>query len=211
MLQEDSRAVKIIAGIFVGGRATRMGGIAKGRLPSTSGESIVERSSRILHEAGVGSLVLVGRELTTSVEPIPTPKLRIDDDPRATGPLAGLLALLAHAHREGARYTIAVACDMPFLDPRLVERLVASAPAPIVAPRDREGRWQPFFARYDPSIVLPIARSFADEGGRRLQDLFERAHATVLELSDETEERTLTDWDTMSDLPPHLRSEKRTS
>jgi molybdenum cofactor guanylyltransferase len=204
-----------VAGIFVGGRASRMGGIQKGRLPISANETIVQRSMRVLREAGVSSCVFVGREASTTASAVKGKTqpwvITLDDDRQTTGPLAGLLALLAHANSEKAQHAIAIACDMPFIEPRLVRKLLDVDPAAaIVAPKDKERRWQPFFARYDASVVLPLARRFADGGGRRLQDLFDRAKATVLELQ-EGEAQTLTDWDTIDDLPPHLRSAKTPS
>lgn len=164
-----------------------MGGVAKGLLVAPNGEPIVTRTARILDELEV-PFVLVGKhpayaELDLEV---------LVDDPSATGPLAGLLALLAWGASRGVDRVLAIACDMPFFDRELVRRLVEAPAAPIIAPR-RE-YWEPLFARYDVS-VLAIARSFAERGERKLQRLLDEAGATPLELSPE-EHALLTDWDT---------------
>jgi molybdenum cofactor guanylyltransferase len=186
--------MQLLAGIFVGGRASRMGGVAKGLLVAPDGDPIVVRTRRLLEEAGA-ECVLVGghpayRGLGLEVVP---------DDPAADGPLAGILALLARA---ADRTAIAVACDMPFIGRDIARRLVEAPPAPIVAARRRaeeKGRdvWEPLFARYAPS-VLPVARDFAKRGERKLQLLLDRAGARPLVL-EPAEEAMLTDWDT---LPP---------
>ncbi len=184
----------LLAGIFVGGRARRMGGVAKGLLPAPDGEAIVVRTRRLLEAAGA-ECVLVGTHPAYASVGLET----LADDAAADGPLAGLLALLSRASATGARWAIAVACDMPFIDQELVQRLVDAPPAPVVAPRhaNERGRavWEPLFARYDPAIV-DIARTYASGGGKKLQVLLDMAGAAPLELSPE---RTalLTDWDAL--------------
>lgn len=187
-----------VAGIFVGGRASRMGGVAKGLLVSPDGEPIVLRTRRLLERAGA-RCVLVGRHPAYA-------SLGLDalgDDAGAEGPLAGLLALLEHA-RGGL--ALAVACDMPYVTSDLVARLLEAPPAPIVAPRRlvrKDGTtrelFEPLFARHDAARVLPLARAFASAGGRKLQLLFEAAGACPLELEPGSLD-ALRDWDEPSDL-----------
>ncbi|MDF2694541.1 MAG: Molybdopterin-guanine dinucleotide biosynthesis protein MobA [Labilithrix sp.] len=185
----------LLAGIFVGGRATRMGGVAKGLLAAPGGEPIVVRTRRLLEEVGA-HCVLVGVHPAYRDLGLET----IADDSAATGPLAGILALLECAKERGADSAIAVACDMPFIAPGPLRRLVAAPVAPIVAVRrwaEEKGRdvWEPLFARYDPQ-VLPLARELAEKGMHKLQLLLDRAGARALELGP-GEEATLIDWDTL--------------
>src|SRR5438132_3587727 len=103
---------RVVAGIFAGGRAMRMGGRPKGLL-RIGGETIVARWRRIFDAAAV-PCVLVGGEVVLYA-PIGLPILRDTPLPGARspepevclGPLGGLLALLEHA-RGGL--AIAVAC-----------------------------------------------------------------------------------------------------
>ncbi|MCW5835504.1 MAG: NTP transferase domain-containing protein [Labilithrix sp.] len=183
----------LLAGIFVGGRASRMGGVAKGLLAAPDGEPIALRTRRILEEAGA-TCVLVGAHPAYAGLGLEL----VLDDPAAEGPLGGLLALL---ERAGDRAALAVACDMPFLRGELVRRLVDAPSAPVVAPRRQapeKGRavWEPLFARYDAPAVLPIARALAARGERRLQRVLDAAGARALAL-EPGEEATLTDWDTL--------------
>jgi len=180
----------VIAGIFVGGAGARMGGRAKGMMHAPSGGTIVERWLDVLRAAGVDRVVLVGRHEAYASLGLET----IDDEPAGVGPLGGLSALL---RRAGEAHALAFACDMPFVSPALARRLWSAPGAPIVAPR-RDGRWEPFCARYDPARVLPIARERIAAGHRSLQGLLTQAGAVELPL-EPGEAEQLRDWDTIDD------------
>jgi molybdopterin-guanine dinucleotide biosynthesis protein A len=182
------------AGIFVGGRSTRMGGRPKGLL-EVGGETIVARWRRVFEELSV-PCVLVG-----DYEPYRRIGLPIiGDDPSATGPLAGLIAFLEYLTTEtDAPWNgVVVACDMPYVSSSLVRKLVAAPSAVVVAPRV-DDLWQPFFARYDAPRALEAARSFASRGERKLQRLLDELGASELALDDD-ERRELRDWDTPEDV-----------
>lgn len=183
-------SASLMAGIFVGGRSRRMGGVPKGLLVAPSGETIVDRWLRIFEGHGV-PCILVGEHPAYGSCRV----ARVADDPRAEGPLGGLLALLAHAGNGAA---IAVACDMPHVSERLARRLVAAPPAPIVAAR-RGGRWEPFFARYDIEATLPAACRRAHEGMTGLQGLLDSCGASELIMGPD-EHRELGDWDAPEDV-----------
>jgi molybdopterin-guanine dinucleotide biosynthesis protein A len=179
-----------LAGVFVGGAATRMGGAPKGLLRLPGGETLVQRW-RALLEAEGARVVLVGagdayRSLGLEI---------LEDDPPGIGPIGGLVSLL---HRAEGGVGIAVACDMPFVTSALLGRLLAAAPAPVVAPR-REGRWEPLFARYDSARVLPLARAHVAGGRRALHDLLYASGAVELPLTVD-EAAQLRDWDSPADV-----------
>lgn len=179
-----------IAGIFVGGAGSRMGGRAKGMMRAPGGATIVDRWLAVLRSVGVDHVVLVGRREAYASSPLET----IDDEPGGIGPLGGLSALL---RRAGDAHALALACDMPFVSSALTERLLAAPDAPIVAPR-RGALWEPLFARYQPALVLPIALRRVAAGRLALQGLLEEAGAAQLPLEpDEADE--LRDWDTIED------------
>jgi molybdenum cofactor guanylyltransferase len=185
----------VVAGIFVGGGSTRMGGRPKGLLLAPSGETLVARWKGLFASLSIPCL-LVGERARSAYA---SAGLEVLDDARAAddlGPLGGLLALLEHA---GERAAIAVACDMPFVSAELVRRLAeARATAPAIAAR-REGRWEPFFARYDAKAALPIALEHADARRGSLQALLDAALAEELTMSD-AEHAELRDWDAPEDV-----------
>ncbi len=179
----------MIGGIFVGGSSSRMGR-AKGLLRAPEGLTLIARWQRLLRDAGARP-VLVGRRPEYAQVDLPV----VDDAAPGLGPLGGLVGLLRAAREERA---IAVACDMPFVSPALLARLVAASEAPVVAPR-RDGRWEPLFASFDPPRVLALAEARAARGELALQGLLDAAGATELPLG-EGEDAELRDWDTPRDV-----------
>jgi molybdopterin-guanine dinucleotide biosynthesis protein A len=180
----------LFAGIFVGGRSSRMGGRPKGLLTAPGGRTIVDRWRALTESLGAHP-VLVGAGAAYADVGIE----RIDDDPPGIGPLGGLIALLRRADGADA---LALACDMPFVSRALLARLVAGEPtAAILAPR-RGDRWEPLCARYS-AAVLPLASEQAATAGHSLQQLLDRAGAVALALSGD-EDRELRDWDFPEDV-----------
>jgi molybdenum cofactor guanylyltransferase len=182
---------RLVAGIFVGGAGTRMGGIAKGLMRTAEGTTLVERWRATLEPLGV-EIVLVGDRSDYASVAMEV----VADEPAGIGPLGGLVALLRWA---GAAQALALACDMPFVSSRLIERLLTTSPrAPIVAPR-RAGRWEPLCARYDPPAVLSRALAMTRSTDHSLQRLLQDVGAVELPLEPHQADE-LRDWDTPDDL-----------
>ena len=184
----------VLVGIFVGGRARRMGGIAKGLLVAPGGdEPIVSRLARLAREAYPSSrVVLVGDNAAYAGLGLQA----LADAPMGVGPLGGLCALLDAADRERAGAAVALACDLPFVSGALLARLSAERlDADALAPRPG-GVWQPLFARYAPGPASIAGRAALEAGERSLYRVLERLgeRTAELELSPE-EEAALTDWD----------------
>ena len=197
---------KLVAGIFIGGVSSRMnggpGGPPKGMLAAPDGRSIVARCRDLLVEVGAVPLLIGRRDGYASVGLEVVPDAHED---AGAGPLAGLCALLARAGDDA--HALAIACDMPFVTRALLERLAFAPPAVAVAPRDDEGRWQPFFARYDVARARPVVESrlaaivgqSADAPPRSLQSLLDALGAVPLD-ADAADSEALADWDTPEDL-----------
>ena len=181
----------VLGALFVGGASRRMGGLPKGLLRGEGGITLVERWRRLFAAEGVEG-VLVGAHPAYAglgLEIVP-------DAPAGVGPLGGLLASL---RRAGARPLLVAACDMPFVSGRLLARLRSfEAPTPVVA-AERGGRREPFFARYDPPRVLPLAEARLRRGQLSLQGLLAEAGVTALPLSPR-ELGELDDWDSPADM-----------
>ena len=186
-----------LVGIFVGGAARRMGGVAKGLLPAPDGTgSLVDRTANFARGLGL-EVVLVGEHPAYAALGLGV----LADAETGQGPLGGLVALLARA---GTGRAIALACDLTFVERRLLSTL-ATAPigAAVLAPR-RDGIWAPLAARYDAARVLPIARERLGRRERSLQGLLDAVGADALSLTPQ-DERMLTDWDTPDDVADPTR------
>ena len=170
-----------------------MGGVAKGLLPAPdTGEALVARLRRHAEAIGLRCL-LIGEAAAYGGLGLPM----LADDPPGIGPLGGLRALLTAA--DGAP-VVALACDLPYVSPQLLRRLVdeaAQAHYDAIAAR-RQDRWEPLCALYA-ATVLPVLDVTLAAGERSFQALLRRLCVRELGL-DATEARQLTDWDTPDDI-----------
>ena len=190
-------AGSLVVGLFVGGRGSRFGGIAKGNLRHPSGVRLVERLASVCRTAlPEAPIVLVGERAEYGDLGLTT----LPDEPRGIGPLGGLRALVSLAAKEGYDAAIALACDMPFVTIELVSRLACAEPTALALAPRRDGRWEPLVARYAVS-TLPVLDTAIAAGEHSLQKIFARlgdeAHALFVE---EKEMLALTDWDSPEDL-----------
>lgn len=107
--------VSISALILAGGRATRMGGIAKHEI-IVQGETILARQARVLREH-VGDIIVSS--------PVDIDGFRtVRDAHEGIGPLAGILAGLEAATTQ---WMFIVAGDMPYLSGMLIGQMVELA------------------------------------------------------------------------------------
>ena len=180
----------MLAGVFVGGAARRFGGVAKGWLPTPDAPSILERWVQLLASLKI-DVVLVGFNPAYAQTGLPV----LVDIPSQIGPLGGLSALLEAAND---RMALALACDMPKVSARLVERLCLESPsAGVLAPR-RNGMWEPFLSRWKPPCTRSMVQRHIGEGKRSLRTLLDRCGTEILPLTP-AESAELTDWDQPSD------------
>jgi molybdopterin-guanine dinucleotide biosynthesis protein A len=189
--------MKLRIGLFVGGRGTRMGGVAKGLLRAPSGASILEH---LLTQCRVAlpsaARVLVGDAAAYASLELPV----LSDAPAGVGPLGGLRALLLDAARAGEHAVIALACDMPFVSARLLARLAAETPEAVALAPRTETLWQPLCARYSLGALSAVEAALA-AGERSLQRVFARLGREALPLELDPEEQSeLRDWDEPDDV-----------
>jgi molybdopterin-guanine dinucleotide biosynthesis protein A len=186
--------VSALLGIFVGGAATRMGGLPKGLLPARdTGEPLVVRLARLAAELGYEPVLVGQADAYRAALP---DVVALADQPACIGPLGGLGALLAAA---GSRRALAIACDMPFVSGTLLARLGREPFTMVLAPRADASRWQPLCASYDAAQVSPVLASAVASGVRSFQALFARLEVTELALNS-VDRGELVDWDTPEDV-----------
>src|SRR6188768_810664 len=162
-----AEASRLLVGIFVGGRGSRMGGVAKGLLKAPASEAtLVERLLGELGRAAPDAeVVLVG-----DATPYAALGLRsVEDAPPGIGPLGGLLGLMLEGERQGAELALALACDLPRLDAALLTRLLREAASADAFVVELEGVRNPLLTRYRVAAALPAAREVLQAGKRSLQ------------------------------------------
>jgi len=190
--------MRILAGIFIGGKGTRMGGVAKGLLPAPDGAAtLIDRTAALIADSVPdAAIVLVGEHPEYRSHPL----RRIADQPAGIGPLGGLIALLDGAVRSD-RTALAIACDLPYLTTPLITRMVSEQPEATVLAPHLEGWWQPLFARYEPNAALDAARRVHAAGRRSLQAVLKELGGEVRTFELASEHRDLLDdWDTQADV-----------
>lgn len=144
---------RVCGGVLVGGRSRRMGRDKAELL--YRGRSLLEISLAAL--GGLERIALVGESRV-----VPNPALeRVPDAPGVVGPLAGLIGAL---RSEPQAAWVVLACDLPRVEPRVVDWLIAQRDPEFDAVLPRVGgRAQPLVALYEPS-ALPRLEALGDSG-----------------------------------------------
>ena len=185
-------------GVFVGGKATRMGGAAKGLLRAPDGtQTLIGRLVRECARAAPGAaLFLVGQSAPYAALGLP----QLPDDPVGVGPIGGLRALLLRAHADQSELALALACDLPFLDESVISSLLVPfsgrARVPFVA-----GRLQPLAAAYAPEATLRAVERSLALGKHALMHVLDQLGSELESVEFDAEgARALRDWDTPEDV-----------
>ncbi len=179
--------------VLAGGKSKRMG-LPKALLPW--------RETTLIETAVAAVRPLFRRVLvvTRDADSLPSLDAEVLTDGRPErGPLVGLATGLAASN---APWCFAMACDMPFLNPKVINRMAGHAGGcDIVAPRLR-GRLQPLHAYYS-RMCLPQVEELLDNGVTSLKALFSRCDVRVLEgsslVSNDSELLSYRDMDTLED------------
>jgi molybdopterin-guanine dinucleotide biosynthesis protein A len=144
--------------VLAGGRGSRLGG-AKATV-ELAGRPLIDYPLAAIAAAGLEAVVCAkageaplpsrGSFRSYVVRKEPRDEVPVLEEPaEPRHPLCGIVAAL----RLG-RPIVAVACDLPFVAPGLIE-LLAEAAEPLVIPT-LDGRPQPLLARYEPSLLAQL-------------------------------------------------------
>ena len=192
---------RITIGLFVGGKGTRMGGVAKGLLRVPDGtETLIERLvTQCVRAAPEATLLLVGQSEAYAGLVLP----QLQDTPAGVGPIGGLRALLLRAHADASEFALALACDLPFLDDSLISTLLL--PFSELAPAARVpfvgGRLQPLAAAYAPAATLSAVDRSLALGKHALMSVLDQLGSQLERVEFDAERaRALRDWDTPEDI-----------
>jgi molybdopterin-guanine dinucleotide biosynthesis protein A len=158
--------------VLAGGRSRRMG--MDKSLLTHEGVTLAEHTARVLSDVAGQTVVVVDDPEKLR---LPSRFEVVSDSYPGAGPLGGLLTGLRRLP-EGAH--LVVACDMPYLVPELLRRLLErcqgfEAAVPLV-----DGRLQPLCAAYHSAVEPALAEAFA-EGVRAPHAALPRSRCRVIE------------------------------
>ena len=184
---------RVVAGVFVGGRATRFDGVPKGLLRcGPQATTLVQRAIGLCEQLGAQTL-LVGSNAAYSELGVAMLQDWVPD----AGPMGGLASLMNFAN---GRAAIALACDMPYVPIELLCRMIEtyrSAEAAAVVPIRSTGL-EPLCAIYSSVRVIGPITEALRQGHRSVRRLLGELHVVEVKLTAE-QEWWLDDWDVPAD------------
>jgi molybdopterin-guanine dinucleotide biosynthesis protein A len=164
--------------VLCGGQSRRMGR-PKAWLPF-GGEFMLPRVVRLLGEA-VAPIVVVAAP-DQDIPSLPSQITIVRDDEKGRGPLQGLAAgLTALRGRVDAAY--ASSCDVPFLRPAFVRRLIDLLGEHVIAVPRVDGHYHPLAAVYRLEVADAACRLLAEDRLRPFF-LFEAVRTRVVEATE---------------------------
>ena len=198
LVKWSTMQLNALAGIFVGGKGTRLGGIPKGLLKSPRGPgTLVENLAHKLETLGFDRIVLVGQHAAYDRLTLP----QLADSHAGVGPKAGLLALVRHAVSLNRKFVFAFACDMPHINSALIRQLCTHAPEAVALVGRREMR-EPLCARYLAAAIESTLMRQLAKHQLSLMSLLDELGTGCVELPANADSaHALVDWDEPSDLP----------
>lgn len=199
MTQPDSTRLPITAAVLAGGRSMRMG--VDKTLLSFEGRTLVARVCDAVGEVCEKIVVVTNRPEALADAGLPEGVEVIRDRVAYQGPLGGLATVMDGAQTE---WVLAVAADMPSLEPAVVRALWDLRDGgDVVVPVSEKGP-EPLLALYRvPACVTP-ARGVLATGRRRLVALFPQVNVIEVPIdalrSADPELRSLMNVNTPADL-----------
>ena len=163
MAQEELMRLPLTAAVLAGGRSLRMG-IDK-TLLAVDGEPLVSRVVRVVRSTCEHTLIITNRPDTLAEAGLPADVPILADEIAYQGPLGGLATAMAAAEDE---WVLAVAADMPHLEPAVIRALWdVREGVDVVMPVGEKGP-EPLLALYRVEACLPAARAALATGRRRI-------------------------------------------
>ncbi len=164
--------------VLCGGNSTRMGR-SKAWL-SIAGELMLPRIVRILRVAVTPVVVVAAEDQERA--PLPEGVEVVRDEERGRGPLQGLAAGLA-ALQGRAEAAFASSCDVPFLRPAFVQRMIELLGSAHICVPMTGGYYHPLAAVYR-TEVLTVVHQLLQENRLRPAHLFDWAPTRVVEATE---------------------------
>ena len=182
------RQPRVSGVILAGGESRRLG--RNKALERIGDQTLIERVVGCIAPVSAEVIVVVASPPKAAALPLPAEVRVVSDRYPGCGSLGGIFTGLS-ASREP--WILLVACDMPFLDPRLMRRLMAMRRGVDAVVPCLSGRPEPLHALYSKTCLEPMERML--QGGLlKIAPLFEMVRVRYVD------ERTIDRID------PHHRS-----
>lgn len=167
--------IRVSGTVMAGGVSRRLG--RDKALESIGGKPLIERVLDTLTPLTTEILVVLASPEQAEALPLP-PSVRVLTD---VYPKRGSLGGIFTGLRASAEsWSLVVACDMPFLNPRLLRHLIeASAGVDAVIPR-LSGRPEPLHALYSKACLAPMERMLR-AGQLKIAPLFDAVKVRYLD------------------------------
>lgn len=199
MVSTDNEKLPITAAILAGGRSVRMG--VDKTLLSFDGRSLVARVADAVRQVCEKTIVVTNRLEMMAEAGLADDVVVVRDEVAHQGPLGGLVTALAVAETE---WVLAVAADMPHLEPDVIRALWdARDGGDVVLPITEKGP-EPLLALYRREATLAPARRVLSTGRRRVVAMLPQVKVIEVPVealrSADPELRSLVNVNTPSDL-----------
>jgi FdhD protein len=178
MAPSSDTRIPVTAAIMAGGRSMRMG-VDKTLLP-VDGEALLSRVVDAVSDVCAHTVVVTNRSEQIAEAGLPADTAVLIDEVPFQGPLGGLVTALKDAPDD---WVLAVAADVPWLEPDVIRALWDARDGAQVVVAVTEKGVEPLLALYHRDC-LPAARRVLASGRRRLVAMF--PELTVVELPLET-------------------------
>lgn len=196
---ENQARLPLTAAVLAGGRSMRMG--VDKTLLSLDGRTLVARVCDVTSEVCDETIVVTNRPEAMEEADLPAEATVVRDEVAHQGPLGGLISAMSCATNE---WVLAVAADMPHLEPDVIRALWSARDGvDVVVPITDKGP-EPLLALYRVAACEPAAREAMDSGRRRLVAMFPKVKVAEVPVeslrSADPELRSLVNVNTPADL-----------
>ena len=181
-MTKDAAECKIVACILAGGKARRLGGMAKGALEE-GGVPIIERLIAELGRAGIEEVIIAAND--------PNPyrgygRKIVADLRRDIGPLGGIEAALSYL-KDRCDAVAFLPCDVPGITAAEIQVLIESflaAGAPAVFAASGKNFWHPLCAVVHNGLLGGITAAI-DGGERSVKEAWKRLGGLPVHFANE--------------------------
>jgi molybdopterin-guanine dinucleotide biosynthesis protein A len=155
------RSNALEAFILIGGRSSRLG--TDKACAELGGETLLERAVDVVRRGLSPQRIamVAGSSTQFAIEAIKSSAPFIFDLHEGRGPIGGLHAALAYSRTP---WIFVLACDYPFVTPKLLELLCGSISDEVnaIVPEQADGRMQPLCAFYRVEAAVPVIEAILE-------------------------------------------------